>query len=52
MVCPEGTCHMISGDLVMYRDDNHLSAMYTKSLKGWFARELTPLVEQSATDNP
>jgi hypothetical protein len=40
MVCPEGTCHMITGDLVVYSDDNHLTGMFAKSLKGWLAREL------------
>ncbi|QIK62996.1 acyltransferase family protein [Leucobacter viscericola] len=48
MVCPDGTCHMISGDLVVYSDDNHFTGMYANSLKGWFARELKPLLSRSS----
>lgn len=29
--CPGGICHAMSGDIVVHRDDNHLSAAYVRS---------------------
>ncbi len=46
--CPDGTCHMITGDLIMYTDDNHLTGMYALSLARWFDAQLAPLVAPGA----
>ncbi|QIM15855.1 hypothetical protein G7067_04590 [Leucobacter insecticola] len=45
LLCPDGTCHMITGDLVVYTDDNHFTGTFAKSLTGWLQRELVPLVK-------
>ena len=45
VTCPDGTCHMITGDLIMYTDNNHLTGMYSLSLARWFDSQLTPLIE-------
>jgi len=29
--CPDGTCYALAGDIVVHRDDNHLSAAYVRS---------------------
>ena len=29
--CPRGVCHALDGDVVVHRDDNHLSATYVRS---------------------
>ncbi|QIK63013.1 acyltransferase [Leucobacter viscericola] len=44
ILCPDGTCHLITGGLVTYTDDNHLTNLFALSMSGWFARELEPLV--------
>ncbi|UOR02243.1 acyltransferase [Leucobacter allii] len=45
IMCPEETCHMVTGDLVMYTDDNHLTGMFSLSLAPWFAKTLAPIVD-------
>ncbi|QIM19296.1 acyltransferase [Leucobacter coleopterorum] len=44
VVCPDGTCHMVTGDLIVYSDANHLTGMFAKSFTGWLERELVPLI--------
>ena len=38
--CPDGICHAMDGDVVVHRDDNHLSATYVRSRAGRFAAAL------------
>lgn len=44
LLCPEGTCHMLIGGVVVYTDDNHLTGMFALSMEGWLAKELEPLL--------
>jgi len=34
--CPDGVCHAIDGDIIVHRDDNHLSAAYVRSRAAQF----------------
>ncbi|WP_134774626.1 SGNH hydrolase domain-containing protein [Ornithinimicrobium flavum] len=43
-VCPARTCSPIVGGVVVWRDSNHLSATYVRSLRGVVEQELLPLV--------
>lgn len=43
-VCPARTCSPIVGGVVVWRDSNHLSATYIRSLRGAVEAELLPLV--------
>ncbi|QIM19280.1 acyltransferase [Leucobacter coleopterorum] len=45
ILCSDGTCHTIIGDLVVYTDDNHLTGTFVRSLEGWLARELKLLLD-------
>jgi peptidoglycan/LPS O-acetylase OafA/YrhL len=38
--CPGGTCRAMDGDIVVHRDDNHLSATYVRSRAKQFGRAL------------
>jgi peptidoglycan/LPS O-acetylase OafA/YrhL len=38
--CPGGTCRAMAGDIVVHRDDNHLSATYVRSRAKQFERAL------------
>ncbi len=38
--CPGGICHALDGDVVVHRDDNHLSATYVRSRAEQFAAAL------------
>ncbi len=38
--CPDGICHAMAGDVVVHRDDNHLSATYVRSRAKQFAAAL------------
>ena len=38
--CPHGTCHALDGEVVVHRDDNHLSAAYVRLRSRQFAAAL------------
>jgi hypothetical protein len=38
--CPGGTCRAMAGDVVVHRDDNHLSATYVRSRAEQFEHAL------------
>jgi hypothetical protein len=38
--CPGGTCRAMSGDVVVHRDDNHLSATFVRARAAQFATRL------------
>lgn len=40
LICPESHCPAIVGEVLVYRDTNHLTATYSSSLSGAFEREL------------
>jgi hypothetical protein len=39
-VCPRGRCPSVDGDVLVWRDDSHLTATYARTLAPWFARRL------------
>ena len=54
-ICPARTCSPVVGGVVVWRDSNHLSATYVRSLTDNFEQKLLPLVRtaelrSSATD--
>jgi peptidoglycan/LPS O-acetylase OafA/YrhL len=40
VLCPEGTCPAVIGNVVVYRNDYHLSATYAASMADWLAERL------------
>lgn len=44
MICPESVCAPIVGQVLVYRDTNHLTATYAKSLAGPLGTQLEKLV--------
>jgi hypothetical protein len=40
VVCPGGLCRAVMGDALVFRDDNHFTATYSRTLSGWLDREL------------
>ncbi|MGO2110666.1 MAG: SGNH hydrolase domain-containing protein, partial [Pseudoclavibacter sp.] len=44
-ICPHGVCSPSQGGVVVYRDANHLTATYSKTLAQVFADQVAPLVE-------
>jgi len=42
VICPDATCPAVIGDALVYRDDNHLTATYARTLAGWLASRLPP----------
>jgi peptidoglycan/LPS O-acetylase OafA/YrhL len=49
MICPESRCAPIIGDVLVYRDTNHLTATYAESLAGALEAELIKLRLPTAT---
>ncbi len=43
-ICPADTCPAVIGGVVVYRDGNHLTATYARSLASMVSDELAPLV--------
>lgn len=39
-ICPRGRCPSVEGDVLVWRDDSHLTATYARGLAPWFARRL------------
>ena len=40
VVCPGGLCRAVMGDALVFRDDNHFTATYARTLSGWLDGEL------------
>lgn len=49
-VCPRTTCAPTLGGVVVWRDSNHLSATYVRSLQDRVAEQVSPLVSVSRLD--
>jgi SGNH domain (fused to AT3 domains) len=43
VLCPGGVCPAVIGHALVYRNDYHLTATFSETLVGWFARELPAL---------
>lgn len=44
-ICPDGTCAPVIGGVLVYRDDNHLTDVFSLSLLGRFADRLDELLD-------
>ncbi|MFB9731621.1 acyltransferase family protein [Ornithinimicrobium kibberense] len=51
-VCPGPVCSPVLGGVVVWRDSNHLSATYVRSLRDLVEEQVTPLVEASRLPEP
>ena len=51
-ICPGTVCSPVVGDVVVWRDSNHLSATYIRSLTDLVDRELAPWVRASHVPEP
>ncbi|MFD5867240.1 acyltransferase family protein [Corynebacterium sp. NPDC060344] len=45
LVCPDGICPAVIGNIYVYRDDNHLSDQFALSLTSEMKRRLLPFLE-------
>jgi hypothetical protein len=43
VICPGERCPAVVGDVVVYRDDNHLTATYARTLAPWLSAQLPKL---------
>ena len=43
VVCPDDVCHAVMGSALVYRDDNHFTATYARTLAPWLDAELPHL---------
>jgi hypothetical protein len=50
LVCPSGVCSPILGSTLVFRDDNHLTATFARSLSGALWQRIAPFVP--TTRNP
>jgi peptidoglycan/LPS O-acetylase OafA/YrhL len=44
-VCPAGTCSMVIGNVLVYRDEDHLSDTYARTLAPRLTEALAPIVD-------
>ncbi|WP_122261720.1 acyltransferase family protein [Ornithinimicrobium cerasi] len=51
-ICPAETCSPVVGGVVVWRDSNHLSATYVRSLRDLVEQRLLPLVALSQVSLP
>ena len=42
LVCPEGVCQSVIGNIVVWRDDHHFTATYSRSMAPELMRQLEP----------
>jgi len=40
VLCPGGRCPAVIGDVLVYRDNNHITATYSRTLGPWLSRRL------------
>lgn len=40
MLCPDGWCHAVDGDYLIYRNHSHLAATFTREKYGWLGVKL------------
>ena len=40
-ICPEGICRSVIGNALVYRDDNHLTATFARTLSPWIEDDLS-----------
>jgi hypothetical protein len=43
VICPGARCPAVVGDVLVYRDDNHLTATYSRTLAPWLSAHLPKL---------
>jgi hypothetical protein len=43
VLCPGAKCPAVIGDVLVYRDNNHITATYSRTLGPWLSRQLPPL---------
>jgi peptidoglycan/LPS O-acetylase OafA/YrhL len=43
VLCPGDTCPAVIGDVLVYRDNNHITATYSRTLGPWLSRQLPPV---------
>lgn len=48
LVCPDGMCPAVIGNIVVWRDSHHLTATYSRSMAGFFAERLENAMAKSA----
>jgi hypothetical protein len=48
-ICTESTCTVVVGNLLVYRDDNHLSTSYPAGLAPLLALELDQVMDTPTT---
>ncbi|MBX5442410.1 MAG: acyltransferase [Solirubrobacteraceae bacterium] len=46
VLCPDGRCPSVIGNALVYRDSNHLTATYARTLAGWLSARLPRLAVQ------
>lgn len=51
-ICPTETCSPVVGDVVVWRDTNHLSATYVRSLRDLVQAQVAPIVELARLPEP
>jgi peptidoglycan/LPS O-acetylase OafA/YrhL len=39
-ICPQGICRSVIGNALVYRDDNHLTATFARTLSSWIEADL------------
>jgi peptidoglycan/LPS O-acetylase OafA/YrhL len=39
-ICPEGICRSVIGNALVYRDDNHLTATFARTLRPWIEADV------------
>ena len=40
LLCPDGYCSAVIGNVIVYRDNDHLTSTYLRTMVPWFSREL------------
>ncbi|MGI8945857.1 MAG: acyltransferase family protein [Thermoleophilaceae bacterium] len=48
IVCPDGRCPAVMGNALVYRDDNHFTATFARTLSPWLETRL-PRLDQTAS---
>ena len=51
-ICPGGVCRAERDDLILYRDSNHLTASFVKSMEKELSDQISEVVAQSRIDHP
>jgi peptidoglycan/LPS O-acetylase OafA/YrhL len=52
VLCPDGHCYPMMGNIILYRDDDHLTGEFTATMGPWFEPKIEEALAKKTSDTP